>query len=144
MSANTDLLAAASSGDLAALEAALAAGADIEVKADFDDTALNLACRGGHAEIVRRLLAAGAAIENVGGADQTPLMNAAFGGHVGLVRTLLEAGARINDDLLMSLAQKVSILEENAENGMVLPQAAEAWRGFLDFMVAEREKQDGA
>jgi hypothetical protein len=38
---------------------------------------------------------------------------------------------------------KVSILEENAENGMVRPEAAEAWRGFLDSLIAERRKQDG-
>jgi hypothetical protein len=40
------------------------------------------------------------------------------------------------------VATKVGILEENAESGMVRPDAAEAWRGFLDGLVAERQKQD--
>jgi hypothetical protein len=71
-------------------------------------------------------------------------MNAAFAGRTAIVRRLLASGARISDDLLNSLAMKVRILEENAESGMVRAEAAEAWRGFLDALVAERRKQDGA
>ncbi len=66
----------------------------------------------------------------------------AFAGHVGIVRDLLSRGARISDDLINSVAMKVSILAENAENEMVRPEAVEAWRGFLDGLIAERQKQD--
>jgi hypothetical protein len=144
MSANARLMEAARAADLAGLEAALGAGADVNAKAEFGDTALNIACQSGSLETAQRLIRAGAAIENRGGADLTPLMNAAFAGHVGLVRLLIEEGARVNDDLLMSIGQKVAILEENAELGMVRPEAVEAWRGFRDFLISERRRQDGA
>jgi hypothetical protein len=144
VSADQKLLDAASADDLAGVEAALRGGADINARADYGDTALNIACQNGRLALATRLIEAGAAIENLGGADLTPLMNAVFGGHVPLVRLLLDKGARINDDLLMSVGQKVSILEENAESGMVRPEAVDAWRGFRDFLITERQKQDSA
>ena len=133
---------AAREGDLAGLQAALAQGAAVDARGDFGDSALNLAAENGHPAVVEALLAAGADIENLGGADKTPLMNAAFAGHLDIVRLLLGRGARINTDLLSSLQMKVNILEENAEAGMVNPQAAAAWRRFLEFMAAEWEKQN--
>lgn len=133
---------AAGSGDLEAVEGALAQGAPVNARASYGDTALNLAAEGGHIAVVERLLAAGADIENLGGAAKTPLMNATFAGQIKVVQLLLERGARISYDLLSSLDLKVSILEENAEAGMVNPAAAEAWRGFLDFMVARWQEQN--
>ena len=138
-----DLRNAAAAGDADAVLAALKAGAGVNARGEYGDTALNLAAENGHDGVVSVLLGAGADIENLGGADKTPLMNAAFAGHVGIVRRLLARGARISDDLLSSLQTKVSILEENAEGGMVRPEAAESWRTFLDAMIAERRKQDG-
>jgi ankyrin repeat protein len=135
------LRTAAATGDADGLRAALAAGADVNARGEFGDSALNLACEQGHAEIVAALLGAGANVENKGGADKTPIMNAAFAGHVGVVRQLIGAGARIGDDLLASVSVKVRILEENAENGMVRPEAAEAWRSFLDALIEARRKQ---
>lgn len=135
---------AAGSGDLDGARAALAAGANIDARAEYGDTALNLACEHGRGEMVAFLLSEGADIENLGGADKTPIMNAAFAGHVAVVRQLLAAGAKISDDLLSSVAMKVRILEENVEEGMVRPEAARAWRDFLDALVTERRKQDGA
>ena len=55
------------------------------------------------------------------------------------VRLLLENGARVTDDLLASVQLKVGILEENAELGMVRPEAVEAWKRFLDILVAARQ-----
>lgn len=133
---------AAAGGDLDAVRAALAAGAVVDARGEYGDTALNVAAESGRADIVAFLIGEGANVENPGGADKTPLMNAAFAGHVAVARQLLAAGARISDDLLNSLVMKVSILEENAESGMVRPEAAQAWRGFLDAMVAERRRQD--
>ncbi|MGD9979268.1 MAG: ankyrin repeat domain-containing protein [Hyphomonadaceae bacterium] len=141
-SADERLHAAAAAGDAEALRAAFAEGAGVNARAEFGDTALNIAAERGHGDIVDLLIAAGADIENKGGADKTPLMNAAFAGNLAVVRRLLDAGARISDDLLRSLSLKVSILEENAEAGMVRPDAAAAWRDFLEGLVAERRKQD--
>ena len=73
----------------------------------------------------------------------TPLMNAATAGHLPSVRTLIAAGAKVTDDLLGSVSMKVSILEENAEIGMVRPEAVGAWRGFLNELLATRAAQDG-
>ena len=143
--ADDHLRKAASDGNLSALDDALLEGADVNARAEFGDTALNVAAQHGHMEIVKRLVESGADIENRGGADLTPLTNAAVAGHIGIVRALLEKGARVSDDLLASIALKVSILEENAESGMVRPEAAEAWKRFLDMLVQAREaQQDGA
>jgi HEAT repeat protein len=139
---NQQLLRAASGGDLRGVAAALEQGADVHARGEYGDTALNEAAEYGHVEVVRRLLEAGADIENKGGADKTPLMNAAFSGHVEVVRLLLDKGARVNNDLLSSVQMKVNILEENAEAGMVNPQAVEAWKGFLDFLITARLRQD--
>jgi len=52
-----------------------------------------------------------------------------------VVKLLLDDGAQINRDLMSSLQLKVNILVENAEAGMVLPDAVEAWQQFLSYMV---------
>ncbi len=135
---------AATAGDGESVLAALTAGADVNGRGEYGDTALNRAAENGHAGVVALLLGAGADIENKGGADKTPIMNAAFAGHVSLVRLFIARGARISDDLINSVAMKVGILEENAENGMVRPEAAQAWREFLESLIAERRRQDSA
>jgi ankyrin repeat protein len=144
MASNPDetLWQAASSGDLHSLDHALGAGAHVNARGSFGDTALNLAAENGHLAIVERLLEAGADIENLGGADKTPLMNATFAGHTRIVQLLLQHSARVSYDLLSSLQMKVNILEENAEAGMVNPAAAEAWRQFLEYMVARWKEQN--
>ena len=142
MTLDQQLWQAARKGILSAVDEALTQGADVNARGDFGDTALNLAAEAGHADIVERLLEAGADIENLGGADKTPLMNATFAGNVKIVEVLLDRGARISYDLLSSLQMKVSILEENAEAGMVNPAAVEAWQGFLKFMVETWQEQN--
>jgi hypothetical protein len=139
-----ELLAAARKGDIEAVRRALTAGADLNARGEYGDTALNIAAEAGKPDIVELLIQSGANIENPGGADKTPLMNAAFAGHIPVVRLLLAAGARIGNDLLDSVAMKVSILEENEEAGMVRPEAVTAWRRFLEALVEERAKQDAA
>jgi HEAT repeat protein len=140
--ADEQLKRAASDGNLSGVIEALANGADVNARGEYGDTALNEAAEYGHIEVVRHLIESGADIHNTGGADKTPIMNAAFAGHVPIVRLLLEHGATINNDLLSSVQLKVNILEENAEAGMVLPDAVDAWKGFLNFLVAARLKQD--
>ena len=144
MTAEEKLRQDAAAGNAEAVLTALASGIAVNARGEYGDTALNLAADRGHDGVVAVLLGAGADVENLGGADKTPLMNAAFAGHIDIVRMLLAKGARISDDLLDSLSTKVSILEENAEGGMVRPEAAEAWRGFLNGMIAERQEQDAA
>jgi ankyrin repeat protein len=142
VTSDTLLQAAAREGDLTAVNALLAEGAMVDARSEYGDTALNLAAENGHVGVVARLLEAGANIENLGGADKTPLMCAAFAGHVKVVQLLLEKGALINRDMLSSLQLKVNILEENAEDGMVNPAAAQAWHRFLDYMVEHWKRQN--
>src|SRR5215203_6790639 len=140
---NEQLWEAASRGSLAAITTTLRQGAHVNARGQYGDSALNMAAEGGHVDAVESLLEAGADIENLGGADKTPLMNAAFAGRIKVVDLLLRQGARINRDLLNTLQLKVNILEENAEGGMVIPAAAEAWRRFLDFMIERWREQNG-
>jgi ankyrin repeat protein len=140
-SASDRLLEAAANGSLEGVEEALQQGADVDARGQFGDSALNLAAEHGHKDVVQRLLDKGADIHNLGGADKTPIMNAAFAGNIGIVRLLLEKGARITDDLLASVQLKVGILEENAESGMVRPEAVEAWKRFLAMLVAARQQR---
>ena len=138
---NQQLLRAAATGDLAGVEAALQAGAAVDAHGQFGDTALNEAAQSGHLEVTRRLLDAGANLENVGGGDLTPVMAATFAGHFAVVQLLLERGARVNHDLLSSLQLKVNILAENAEAGLVLPDAVDVWKQFLNYMVTAQLRQ---
>ncbi|MFQ5399682.1 MAG: ankyrin repeat domain-containing protein [Anaerolineae bacterium] len=139
---NQKLIQAASAGDLNGVSEALQMGADVNAQDQFNDTALNQAAEYGHFEVVKHLLEAGADIHNKGGADKTPIMNSAFAGQVETVQLLLEQGARVNNDLLSSMQVKVNILKENAEAGMVSPEAVKAWESFLRFLVTARLKQD--
>lgn len=142
--ANKQLMQAAYDGNLSAVEEALKNGADVKERDEehYGDAALNQAAAQGHLDVVKRLVEAGADIENKGGADLTPVMNAAVAGHVNVVKFLIEKGAVVSNDLLSSVQMKVNIFEENAEAGMVKPEAVDAWKGFLDFLVTARTKQD--
>lgn len=127
--ADQQLRKAAAAGDLAGVEQALQAGADVRAKDEHDNTALNEAALWGHAAVVRTLLDAGADIENKGsGGGMTPLAHATSHGHFDVSQLLLERGARVTDDLLSIIQTKVSILEENAEAGMVRWEGVEAWK----------------
>jgi hypothetical protein len=136
------LIKAAAGGNLAEVNALLDRGANVNAEDDVRNSALNEAAYAGHAAVAERLLVAGAELEHKGGADLTPLMNAAVTGHIDVVRLLLAKGARVSNDLLSTVQLKVNILEENAELGMVLPEAVASWRAFMEFLVAERIFQD--
>ena len=70
----------------------------IEVDAQTEgnhDTALTLACAGGHAELVTLLLARGAAKEHRDKKGFTPLIHASTAGHTAVVEILLDHGVDI-------------------------------------------------
>ena len=92
---NLDLMAAAEAGDVAGIQAALAAGADVDFRSYR--TPLSETAQNGHIEAVRTLLAAGANPNRLESdskrGDFGPLSRAVYAGHLDIVRLLLEAGA---------------------------------------------------
>ena len=136
------LLDGAYSGILQIVKTSLDLKTDIETKAEYGDTALNKACDQGHMEIVKLLVERGANIDNKGGADLSPIMNAATNGHIETTQFLIENGAEISYDLLSTIQLKVNILAENAESGMVKPEAVDAWGKFLEYLISEKKKRD--
>jgi ankyrin repeat protein len=136
------LLDGAYSGILQIVKTSLDLKTDIETKAEYGDTALNKACDQGHFEIVKLLVERGANINNKGGADLTPIMNAATNGQIEITKFLIEHGAEISYDLLSTIQLKVNILAENAESGMVKPEAVVAWQQFFEYLAEESKKQN--
>ncbi len=117
-------MTAAESGQTEIVRSLIQSGADVNAKRDDGASALTLATRDGHLEIVRLLLAAGANTKSEGWAlvlaserghmeiaqalllagvpvetgpqQWTALMGASRGGHTNIVEALLQAGADIN------------------------------------------------
>lgn len=100
--ANEILLRAAAEGDIEALKAALAAGADVNGVGDNDDsmycdaTALIYAAEGGYTDCVDALLAAGADVDARDYSEVTALQAASANGHLACVALLIEAGADLD------------------------------------------------
>lgn len=86
------LLAAATSGQAAAVRDALAQGAPVDAADDAGRTALMLAARRGDAASVRLLLDAGAAPGRADRAGRTAADHARRAGHAALARTIENAG----------------------------------------------------
>ncbi len=134
---------AAEQGDLEGVEAALAEGADLaSADSTFGNTALHLAAKGCHFDVVRFLLAKGAdPLANDAG-TMTPLHVAARGGRTKVVRLLLEqtrcSSSVLRDVLFVASGsvrgrpEVVALIESALENahrreaGMAPPGASEA------------------
>ena len=88
-----ELERAAISGDVPALEAQLAAGADVDAKDRFGQTALMLAAHRGRMDLVQALLRHGADLNVTAKYGLSALMLAIVGGHEAVARALAQAGA---------------------------------------------------
>ena len=88
-----DLISAAKKGDLAEVQALLAAGADPDWHDRHHNTALIFAARDGRYEIARTLIVAGAEVNWIDGEGVTPLILAAHKNHPAIARLLLDHGA---------------------------------------------------
>ena len=80
-------------GDLAAVRAQLAAGADIDARDAHGQTALMNAARDGQAALVHLLTENGADLNHHAKYGLTAVMIAVIRGHAEVVRILVEAGA---------------------------------------------------
>ena len=96
---------AALAGDVAAIEALLAGGADINAKNGYGATPLHDAASRGHLVAIEALFAGGADVDATaeagpvaqpGESGPTPLHLAAHNGHPGAIEALLAGGADIN------------------------------------------------
>ena len=92
-SADPVLLVAARAGFNPTVDLLLKAGAKVDAKNRFGDTAIMAAALGGHLAIVKKLQARGAEINPEG---WTPLAYAASSGQVEVVRYLIEVGAKVD------------------------------------------------
>lgn len=128
------LFDAVNDGDVTKVKAALN-GANVNAKSEWDGAPIHVAARKGNVEIIRLLLENKADIEAKDSVDMTPLMVAAVEGQVPAAMLLLEKGAKVTHDIVMTLSQKIRILEENVEAGMVKPEAVKAWKAFLDKIM---------
>ena len=93
-----DLVSAATRGDLAAVKAFIAGGADVNAKNNSGDTALEDAAAYGYDDIVQTLLAHGADANAKNNTSNMALALAwaALEGHDDVVKTLLAHGADVN------------------------------------------------
>ncbi|CAE8598300.1 unnamed protein product [Polarella glacialis] len=93
-----ELLAAAQKGDVAALEAALKSGAEVNETSRGGYTALHFAAGCGHADIVSKLIAAGAKVGQLNRFGQAALHLAVLGSGAATscVELLLEGGADLH------------------------------------------------
>ena len=90
------LLAAATEGKGEEVKELLEAGADVNAKDIWGNTALMGATKEGHEDIVQLLLDRGADVNSIAGENETALWIAAAYGHPQIARILLGHGAEVN------------------------------------------------
>ena len=121
-----DLLAAAASGDADAVRAAIAAGAEVDVRDDHRRTPLLHAAEGDHTAAARVLVAAGADPDAQDDQLASPWLVTGVTGSVEMMRILLPAGP----DLTL----------RNRYGGVSVIPAAE--RGHVDYVRAVLDETD--
>jgi len=101
-SINEELLAAARKGNLEAVKALLAKGADANAKTQHGATPLSYAADRGHLEIVKALIEHGAEVNARDSFyNSTPITWAAYNGHAEVIKLLLDKGAQGKEGALM-------------------------------------------
>jgi uncharacterized protein len=80
-------------GDLECLKRLLTAGADINARDRYGQTALMIAARNGESSVARFLMENGAGLDYTAKYGLSALMLAVIGGHADIIRALVEAGA---------------------------------------------------
>src|SRR5438045_9560170 len=93
---NEQLLAAASSGDVAGVEHALASGACVDAVNTFGSTPLVCAATDGHVDVAKLLIARGTNLERRAGWGLSALHQAASWERSEMVTALLDAGAQVD------------------------------------------------
>lgn len=137
------LLAAARSGDAAAVGTLVRAGANPDAVGASGHNALFEAAYGGDGGMVDALIEAGAHVDFVGREGETPLMMAACQGHAHVVGRLLRAGAHVDaaDEAgftalmfaarwghagavgkLLECGASIDLLERNGASALILAQ----------------------
>ncbi|HKQ60577.1 MAG TPA: ankyrin repeat domain-containing protein [Candidatus Polarisedimenticolaceae bacterium] len=102
-----DLHAAARAGDLAAVQAALQAGASVDAPSRYGATALAFASDKGHLAIVKLLIERGADVNHEDSFyHSTPMTWAAYNGHGDVVAVLLAHGATQGVDAVMTAIER--------------------------------------
>ena len=96
ISANNELLGAASSGDTAVTARLLGQGADVNARNNQGDTPLLLAAKSGKIDTAQLLIEKGANIEAKNNVGETALITACTAGHAEIVQLLVEKGAGID------------------------------------------------
>ena len=149
--ASRNLLEAAKTGDVAAVDALLEQDVDARSAQPDGTTALHWAARADALDIVERLLEAGA---DVGAANRygvTPLSLAAENGSDAIVRVLLSAGADPNtatpqgETVLMVAARtgRADVVNQLLAGGATVDRT-ESWRGQTALMWAAAENNTDA
>src|SRR3990167_7161700 len=93
---NEDLFRAARTGNSAGVEAAIAAGADINAVDADNNTALMIALARSYADIARLLLDRGSDVFHKNKCGETVLNRAASSGFIDIVQFILDRGANVN------------------------------------------------
>ena len=129
----TPLLHAAMSGDLEAVKALLAAGANINQAAADGMTPLNVAIVKGNEAVALHLIEKGADV-NAAEAGFTALHSAALTGQIAVAKALLARGADINARLEMPLRMQATFVPYNPD----LQTGRLAQVGATPFMLAAK------
>lgn len=151
---------AAKSGDVAAIESLLAAGAMVDATDDSRNTALYVAAENGHLDVVKRLLAEGADIDAIYATKKSPLCIAAEKGNVEIVRAMIDAGADSNaqaevliklvrngkSDALCKLLEVIdpNLTSSSDENKFPLIEAILQWSAKMKQVKAREESSRSA
>ena len=96
LNGNTELMIAATAGEIDTVRALIAKGANVNAKNAFGSTALMGAAAGDHREVVQLLVENGASVNSTNRNGSTALMFAARNGYIEVVDFLASKGATLN------------------------------------------------